>query len=234
MVRRRATAEAPAARHFRDRIVRLDRVKSSELVQNQKNWRTHPEEQQAAMQGVLSEIGWTDALIARERPDGRLELIDGHLRASIDPDEIVPVLVVDVTEEESDKLLTILDPLTAMAEMDPEKLNQLLASVTFDSESMNSLLESLQAECAELSLVEIAEGPPEESSTGGTDEGEEEAEASSFVNLSFPVTASQEIELRRLIKIAKQSWSIESSGQAIVMALTEWESLRGTGSGENP
>ena len=38
-------------------------------------------------------------------------LIDGHLRAETAPDMMVPVLVLDVTEEEADKLLLTLDPL---------------------------------------------------------------------------------------------------------------------------
>jgi len=33
------------------------------------------------------------ALIARETADGKLELIDGHLRAETTPDTVVPVLV---------------------------------------------------------------------------------------------------------------------------------------------
>ena len=35
----------------------------------------------------------------------RLMIIDGHLRAETTPDAMVPVLVLDVTEEEADKIL---------------------------------------------------------------------------------------------------------------------------------
>ena len=37
------------------------------------------------MRGVLADIGWADAVLARETPDG-LMLIDGHLRAEVAPD----------------------------------------------------------------------------------------------------------------------------------------------------
>jgi hypothetical protein len=47
-------------------------------------------------------------------PDGRLEIVDGHLRAETAPEQMVPVLVLDLDEEESDKLLLTLDPLAAM------------------------------------------------------------------------------------------------------------------------
>jgi hypothetical protein len=228
MAKRKQAVEVPAVpRQFKDRILRLDRVKSSELAQNPKNWRTHPEAQQAAMRGVLSEIGWTDALIARQLPDGTLELIDGHLRASVDPDEVVPVLIVDVTEEESDKLLTILDPLTAMAGVDSGKLADLLNSVSFDTAGMNVLLESLQVQCTELTLSEIANATPLELPADDSDPTEEVVASSDFVNMSFPVTQLQEIEIRRLIKVAKNIWAVESSGLAISMALSNWETLRG-------
>jgi hypothetical protein len=40
--------------------------------------------------------------LARELPDGRLQLIDGHLRAATMPDEEVPVIILDLNEEEAD------------------------------------------------------------------------------------------------------------------------------------
>lgn len=69
---------------------------------------------------IVAEIGYADALLARELLDRRLILIDGHLRADITPDAIVPMLVVDLDEAEADKLLLTLDPLAVMAEADQE------------------------------------------------------------------------------------------------------------------
>jgi hypothetical protein len=94
----------------RDRIRELRRVKAKELVLNSKNWRVHPAAQARALRAMLIDVGYADALIARELPDGRLKLIDGHLRAETTPDAIVPVLVLDVNEAEADKLLLTLDP----------------------------------------------------------------------------------------------------------------------------
>lgn len=84
---------------IRDRIKELRRVKASELLPNPKNWRRHGKKQTAALRGLLSEIGYADALIARELPDGRLQLCDGHLRAETTPKIEVPVLVLDVTKD---------------------------------------------------------------------------------------------------------------------------------------
>ena len=79
---------------IRDRIKELRRVNASELMPNPKNWRTHPVGQQDALKSVLSQIGYADAVIARETKDG-LMLIDGHLRAETTPDSIIPVLVLN-------------------------------------------------------------------------------------------------------------------------------------------
>jgi hypothetical protein len=62
-------------------------------------------------------------------PDGRLMLINGHMRADIDPDADVPVLILDVSREEADKLLLLLDPLAEMAQRDSDRIKALLAIV---------------------------------------------------------------------------------------------------------
>jgi ParB-like nuclease domain len=105
----------------RDRIKELRRVPASELVANEKNFRKHPLAQRQALRGLLKEVGMADALLARELPDGRLKIVDGHLRKDELKTAIVPVLILDVSEEEADKLLASLDPLAAMAETDDRK-----------------------------------------------------------------------------------------------------------------
>jgi site-specific DNA-methyltransferase (adenine-specific) len=50
------------------------------------------------------------------------------------------VLVLDVTEEEADKILLTLDPLAAMAESDAERIKALLATVRTDSGAVQELL----------------------------------------------------------------------------------------------
>src|SRR5688500_12541179 len=82
-------AKANGKPGIRDRIKDFRRVPASELLPNPKNWRLHPKPQQDAMRGVLAEIGYADALLARELPDGSLELIDGHLRRDVTPDQVV-------------------------------------------------------------------------------------------------------------------------------------------------
>jgi hypothetical protein len=138
---------------IRDRIKELRRVPASELLPNPKNWRTHPIAQQDALRGVLAEVGYADALLARETPEG-LMLVDGHLRAETTPDSTVPVLVLDIDEAESDLMLATLDPLAAMAGRDEERLTELLSTVSSDNDTVNALLQTLTNGYEPLTLLE--------------------------------------------------------------------------------
>jgi DNA modification methylase len=125
---------------IRDRIRELRRVAAKDLVPNPKNWRRHPPAQVAALRGLLAEVGYADALLVRELPNGKLMIVDGHLRAETTPDALLPVLVLDVSAEEADKILLTLDPLAAMAEPDGERIKALLQTVQTNSEAVEELL----------------------------------------------------------------------------------------------
>ena len=147
---------------IRDRIKELRRVPAGELRPNPRNWRLHPSEQQDALRGVLAEVGYASALLARELPDGTLMLIDGHLRAETTPDAVVPVLILDVDEGEADKILLTHDPLSGMATVSQEHLQSLLVDVQTDSGAVRSLLD----------LIVSTEMPSPETNCGSTDSPE--------------------------------------------------------------
>ncbi len=131
---------------IRDRIKELRRVRAADLRPNPRNWRVHPPAQQDALRGVLAEVGYADALLARELEDGTLMLIDGHLRAETTPDCVVPVLVLDVDAVEADKILLTHDPLAAMATVSQENLQALLAEVQTESAAVRELFDTLDKE----------------------------------------------------------------------------------------
>ena len=126
---------------IRDRIVELRRVRAKDLVPHPKNWRVHSKAQAAALRGLLAEVGYADALLGRELPDGRVQIIDGHLRAETTPNVMAPVLILDVTEAEAEKILLTLDPLAAMADADSERIRALLETVRTDSAAVGALIE---------------------------------------------------------------------------------------------
>lgn len=145
---------------IRDRVRELRRVPADQLRPHPRNWRLHPAAQREALQGVLGEVGFADALLVRELPEGGYELIDGHLRAETMGDSVVPVLVLDLDEAEAEKLLAVHDPLTALAETNAQALAELAARVTTDDKSVRALLARLTCD---LESTAAAAGPlPEE------------------------------------------------------------------------
>jgi hypothetical protein len=140
---RAAKSVDPSMVDVRNRVVGLRTVRAGDLVPNPKNWRTHPEAQREVMRGLLREVGYVDALIARETPRG-LELVDGHLRSDLTPDAKVPVLVVDLNDGEVDKVLATLDPITTLAAQDDKLLGELLAKVETEDASVRRLLTDLE------------------------------------------------------------------------------------------
>jgi len=124
---------------IRDRIKELRRVPAGQLRPNPRNWRTHSPQQRDALQSILAEVGYAGALLARELPDGSLELIDGHLRAETTPDAMVPVLVLDVNEAEANLVLATHDPLANMAGTSAEALEALLNEVQTDSPAIQAM-----------------------------------------------------------------------------------------------
>jgi len=146
---------------FRDRIREFRRVPAALLRPNPRNWRRHPAAQREALRAILDEVGFADALLTRELPDGALELVDGHLRAETAADDEVPVLVLDLDEEEAGKLLALLDPLAALAETDREALADLAACIETESAALRGVLDAMLVETPALAraVIEDAHEP---------------------------------------------------------------------------
>jgi hypothetical protein len=145
--------------NIRDRVKALRRVRAADLRPNPLNWRLHPKPQQEALRGILAEIGFVDALVARELPDGALELIDGHLRAETAAEALVPVLVVDLNDAEARKVLATFDPLACLAETDEQRLAALLEGVQTANQALSTLLEDLAREAGQQADCGQAQAP---------------------------------------------------------------------------
>jgi hypothetical protein len=130
---------------WRDRIKKHVRLRAGNLVPHELNPRRHPAFQRQALEAIYDEVGMARSLLAYELPDGRLKLIDGHLRASLDPDQEVTVEVLDVTEEEARLLLLTFDPLVGLAEYDSDVLDELRAVTTAESDVLTQLWDRIEA-----------------------------------------------------------------------------------------
>src|SRR6516165_8597519 len=118
----------------RYRIKGHRRVRAGDLVPHELNPRTHSDAQRAALAALYAEVGFARSLLAYELPDGRLKLIDGHLRRDLDPNMEVDVEVLDVNDAEARALLLSIDPLANLARTDDAVLAELRRVTTTSSE----------------------------------------------------------------------------------------------------
>ena len=148
---------------WQNRIVGTGEVDPHELTPNPLNWRRHPSTQQAAVHEALERLGWVQQVIVNRRT-GRL--IDGHLRVELarERGERVPVLYVDLDEDEERLALATLDPLAALAEPDDEVLAQLLEGVQLEDGPLAEVISTLAGE-----ELEAVHDPDPEYYTGKLD-----------------------------------------------------------------
>ena len=115
---------------WRSRIVGEAEVDPKTLEAHPENWRGHPPAQQAALEQVLGDIGWVQRIVVNKR-SGRC--VDGHLRierALARGEATVPVLYVDLDEDEERAILAALDPIAELAETNIEKRRALIAGIS--------------------------------------------------------------------------------------------------------
>ena len=80
---------------------------------------------------MLGTVGVVGAGIGRDTRSG-VELIDGHLRADLADDSEMPVLIVDLNDDEAKKVLATYDPLSALAIPDVDAFKLLLTGIELD------------------------------------------------------------------------------------------------------
>lgn len=153
---------------LRDRIVKFDRVDTSQISDNSANWRTHDDSQRETLQGVVNEIGIAGAMLCyySARNGNKLTLIDGHLRREVYPDGTkAPILITDLNDEEADLLLLMFDRISKMAGIDGDRLNELLDRAVSDDVAVRELLRKMEVEAREaLAEAEEQEEESEEDS----------------------------------------------------------------------
>jgi ParB-like nuclease domain len=111
---------------LRSRIKAHRKVRVGDLVPHELNPRTHSTEQRRALRSLIGDLGFARSILVYELPDGRLKIIDGHLRQSeLRPDDQVDVEILDVSDDEARALLLSIDPLAQLAGYDGHALDQL-------------------------------------------------------------------------------------------------------------
>lgn len=127
---------------MRDRIIGVEKVKVSQLRPAPFNFREHPEEQRRAFREIMREIGFAGAFLGRKRKDGKIELIDGHLRREELPKNAqVTVVITDLNRKEAKHLISVFDTVGDLATVDQTKFEELMKEVNFDSHDLMKMLE---------------------------------------------------------------------------------------------
>lgn len=130
---------------YKNRVKELKNMAAGELMDNEGNWRIHPQFQQDGLDGSLSEVGIVDALkVYWSQRQGGLTLLDGHGRKALDPKQIWPVIVLDINDEEADAQLAMHDTLTSWAQVDPIKLNALVQQARVHNAKMQEAIERVR------------------------------------------------------------------------------------------
>jgi len=133
----------PKTEPWRNRIIGHGEEAPDQLLANPANWRIHPKSQQDALTGILNEIGWIQSVIVNRRTGF---VVDGHLRVALaisHQDPAIPVVYVDLSDEEEALALASIDPISAMAATDKALLDSLLRDVSSADAGVMAMLSDL-------------------------------------------------------------------------------------------
>lgn len=142
---------------WRNRIVGSGVRPARDFNPNPLNWRTHPAVQQAALSGIMADVGWVQQVVVNKTTGN---LLDGHLRVemALDRNEDVPFVEVEVTESEEHLILATLDPIGALAEVDAARQRQLLDLIDAPGD-LQDLIDSMAGSQADVAAPERIVGP---------------------------------------------------------------------------
>lgn len=135
----------------------IEWVDPTDLLAHPLNARRHPGSQRVTLRESLATVGWVDPVKVSRR-SGRV--VDGHARVeeAISAGAPVPVLYLDLDEEQERRVLATLDPIAGLAVYDAEVLGSLLDALVFESDETRGMLDGL-AEEASL-LAGLGDGLP--------------------------------------------------------------------------
>lgn len=144
-----------------NRIIGHGDVNPADLLANPRNWRIHPRLQQEVLEDVLDKVGWVDEVIVNQRTGF---VVDGHLRVNIAlrrHEATVPVKIVDLSEEEEQLVLSLLDPIAALAQVDTDKMLELFDLIGEQNAATQLLLDRLAGRESSVDIDAIYSGMPD-------------------------------------------------------------------------
>jgi hypothetical protein len=133
------------------RVLGLQYVKREDLVPMARNVRRHGSVQRRRFRGLLERFGFAGALLGARRADGKVQILDGHMRLEEAALEEYPVVLVDLPESDWAEFSAAVDRITAQADCDNDALAEMYEQM---SDAVKALFSELEARCAELAKSE--------------------------------------------------------------------------------
>ena len=186
---------------WENRIVAYGEEDPSQLLANPLNWRVHPKAQQVSLSGVLDDIGFIAPIIVN-RITGHM--IDGHMRVSLalrNNVPSIPVIYVDLSEQEEKEALITLDPITNMAAADMRNLEALISDMGEVDDAVRLLIGEIIHESNKKAVKD---------EMGDVKEEDEEGE-SVFGENPFGIVEealAEEVERKYPVLISNNEWGV--------------------------
>lgn len=142
-------------RQWANRIVGYTEESPDQILANPQNWRVHSKNQQIALSGVLDDIGFIAPVIVNKQTG---HLVDGHLRVSLALRHnipTIPVVYVDITENEEREALATFDPITNMANSDMQQLEALIKDLDTVNDATKLLIGQVVHEANKKAVKDI-------------------------------------------------------------------------------
>ncbi len=219
----KTTAEAAP---WQNRIVGEGEVAAVDLVPHPQNWRKHPAGQGTVLGQTLDGVGWVQRVIVNRRT-GRM--LDGHLRAELARKQgeqtPVPVVYVDLSEDEERTILATLDPIAGMAIADEATLAGLVRSIE------DADLRSVAGTIAQ----EIGAAPPSGDTWSQSFAGLPDSDRAPFQQMTFTLHDEQAEQVKRAIGLAQQIGDFtgnvnqNSNGNALALICETFVTAHGNG-----
>lgn len=203
------------------------KIAAKNLLPDPLNWHTHGAEQRSALASVFKEIGFVGTILVRPSDQkSKYWIIDGHerveaIKAEYGPDQQIDCAILDVTEEEARKILASHDSIGSMGGVDQERLESLLGSIQFDHAELDSVIKNaLDFRLPDELSAPVPDAGSEESNrrTGRKAAGP----GAGFREMKFPLTVAQEMQLRKILTVAKKQFGTETTGDSIMKICSEW------------
>lgn len=160
-----ASKDAPTP-DWQDRILGYEpNIDPTQLLAHELNARRHPGEQREALLASLGNLGWIAPVLVNKRTG---KVVDGHARVeeAITRGAKVPVIYLDLDEEEERYVLATFDPISALATYDEEALGQLLSQVEIETGALADWLDTVDTINAD-DLNRLGEGNPDRPAESG-------------------------------------------------------------------